>query len=238
MMKRTVMMMGLSLAVLSAHAAQIKTLKNFDEVTVRASIKEPNNIVLEDDRIQQIKAPGNTLVDACNGKPNCKIIDDATGILTFLPSPLYQTRAFTINLLTEKGFFYNVRINPKPIQSQTILIKTYKKPVIRAYAPRTSGYEKSMVGFLRALVNGYLPEGFTQKIPKTAHIYKSQRTKLKRLLIVNGNDLCGEVFELTNMTNQPMDVKEVWFNWPGTKGVALAKTHLAPHEKTRLYRIS
>ncbi len=238
MMKRMALMLGLGLSVLSIEAAQIKTVKNYDDVSVNASIKEPNSIVLEGDRIQQIKAPGNTLIDACNGKANCKMIDDATGILTFLPAPLYHTRSFTINLLTEKGFFYNVRVEPKPVPSQTIILKPYKNPVIRAYAPRTSSYEKVMVNFLKALVNGYLPEGFTQKIPRTAHIYKAQRTQIKRLLIANGNDLCGEIFELTNLTNQVLDVKESWFNWPGTKGVALAKTHLAPHEKTRLYRIS
>ena len=182
--------------------------------------------MLEDDRIQQIKAPGNTLVDACNGKPNCKLIDDTTGILTFLPSPLYQTRAFTINLLTEKGFFYNVSVEPKPIASQTIVFKTYKNPIIRAREPHTSSYEKVMVGFLRALVNGYVPEGFTQTIPKKTAIYKAQRTQLKRLLIVKGNRMRGEIFELKNHTNKPIDAKESWFNWSGTKGVALAKSHL------------
>ena len=165
-MKQITMILGLSLLVATAEGAQIKTVRNYEDISIKASIKEPNSILLEDDRIQQIKAPGNTLVDACNGKTNCKLIDDTTGILTFLPSALYQTRAFTINLLTEKGFFYNVRVEPKPIASQTIVFKAYKNPVIRAHAPRTSSYEKVMVGFLRALVNGYLPEGFTQTIPE------------------------------------------------------------------------
>lgn len=228
----------LALFISTAQGAQIKIVQNYEDVFINASIKEPNNLMLEDDRIQQIKAPGNTLVDACNGKPNCKLIDDTTGILTFLPSPLYQTRAFTINLLTEKGFFYNVRVEPKPIASQTIVFKTYKNPIIRAREPHTSSYEKVMVGFLRALVNGYVPEGFTQTIPKKTSTYKAQRTQLKRLLIVKGNRMRGEIFELKNITNKPIDAKESWFNWPGTKGVALAKSHLAPFETTRLYRIS
>lgn len=238
-MKRAIMILGLvSVILLDAQAAQVKVVKNYDDISVNASIQEPNNIMLEGDRIQQIKAPGNTLVDACNGKPNCKLIDDTTGILTFEPSPLYQTRAFTINLLTENGFFYSVRIEPKPIPSQTIILKAYQKPVIRARAPNTSGYEKVMVNFLRALANGHVPEGFTQTIPSKSPIYKAQRTQLKLLLTVNGNHLCGEIFELTNMTNKPLDVRESWFNWKGTKGVALGKVHLAPNEKTRLYRIS
>lgn len=237
-MKQLAMLLGLGVFISTAQGAQIKIVQNYEDVFINASIKEPNNLMLEDDRIQQIKAPGNTLVDACNGKPNCKLIDDTTGILTFLPSPLYQTRAFTINLLTEKGFFYNVRVEPKPIASQTIVFKTYKNPIIRAREPHTSSYEKVMVGFLRALVNGYVPEGFTQTIPKKTAIYKAQRTQLKRLLIVKGNRMRGEIFELKNITNKPIDAKESWFNWPGTKGVALAKSHLAPFETTRLYRIS
>ncbi|HCJ1109613.1 TPA: type-F conjugative transfer system secretin TraK [Legionella pneumophila] len=237
-MKQMAMIFSLGLLIATAEGAQIKTVRNYEDIFINASIKEPNNLMLEDDRVQQIKAPGNTLVDACNGKVNCKLIDDTTGILTFLPSPLYHTRAFTINLLTEKGFFYNVRVEPKPIASQTIVFKSYKNPVIRARDPRTSSYEKVMVGFLRALVNGYLPEGFTQTIPKKPSVYKAQKTQLKRLLTVKGNRMRGEIFELKNVTNQPIDAKESWFNWPGTKGVALAKTHLAPLETTRLYRIS
>lgn len=238
-MKRSVMAIGMGCVFLmNANAAQVKVVKNYDDIQVTASIKEPNNIMLEGDRIQQMKAPGNTLVDACNGKQNCKLIDDSTGMLTFLPSPLYQTRAFTINLLTENGFFYNVRVEPKPVPSQTIILKAYQKPVIRAHAPNTSGYEKVMVHFLKALVNGYVPEGFAQTIPSKAPIYKAARTQIKRLLTVNGNRMCGEIFELTNLTNKPLDVKESWFNWPGTKGIALGKVHLAPFEKTRLYRIS
>ncbi|STP14110.1 TraK domain-containing protein [Legionella bozemanae] len=104
-MKQMAMILSLGLFIATAQAAQIKTVRNYEDIFINASIKEPNNLVLEDDRIQQIKAPGNTLIDACNGKANCKLIDDTTGILTFLPSPLYHTRAFTINLLTEKGFF-------------------------------------------------------------------------------------------------------------------------------------
>lgn len=206
-MKQMVMIFSLGLFIATAEGAQIKTVRNYEDIFINASIKEPNNLILEDDRIQQIKAPGNTLVDACNGKANCKLIDDTTGILTFLPSPLYHTRAFTINLLTEKGFFYNVRVEPKPIASQTIVFKSYKNPVIRARDPHTSSYEKVMVGFLRALFNGYLPESFTQTIPKKPSVYKAQKTQLKRLLTVTGNRMRGEIFELKNVTNQPIDAK-------------------------------
>lgn len=237
-MRRLIMFAGLGFLTAAVFSAQIKTVRNYEDITVKASIKEPNSIMLEGDRIQQMKAPANTLLDTCNGKPNCKLIDDATGIFTFLPSTLYHTRSFTINLLTEKGNFYNVLIEPKPIPSQTILLKAWKKPVIRAMAPKTSGYEKVMVNFLRALVNGHLPEGFTQTIPKRTQTYKAQHTELKRLLSVRGNNLCGEIFELKNLTNRPLEVKESWFNWPGTRGIALAHTHLAPFAKTRLFRIS
>lgn len=229
---------GLSLLATAAHSAQIKTVRNYEDINVTASVKEPNSILLENDRILQMKAPANTLTDACNGKPNCKLIDDTTGILTFMPSPLYHTSSFTINLLTEKGFFYNVRVEPKPIPSQTILLKAYQSPVIKAYAPQTADYEKVMVQFMRALVNGHLPEGFTQTIPGKAQIYKSPRTELKRLLTVKGNDLTGEVFELKNMTKKPLTVREGWFNWPGSKAISITHPKLAPFATTRLYRIS
>lgn len=237
-MKRLAIIASTCLFTISTFGAQVITVRNFADITIKASIKEPNSILLKDDRIQQMKAPANTLMDTCNGKANCKLIDDATGILTFLPSVLFHTRPFTINLQTEKGYFYNVRIEPKPIPSQTIVLKAWQKPLIRAIAPQTSGYERMMVSFLKALVNGQLPEGFTQTIPKRRETYQAKRTEIRRLLSIRGNDLRGDVFELKNRTNKELDVKESWFNWPATRGIALAKTHLAPFEKTRLYRIS
>lgn len=237
-MKPIITALFLSACALNGFAAQIKTVRNYEDISIKASIKEPNSIMLEEDRILQIKAPGNTLVDGCNGRTNCKLIDDATGILTFLPAPLYHTRPFTINLLTEKGLFYNVRVEPKPIPSQTIVFKIRKKAVIRAQEPKTSGYEKSLVRFIRALVNERVPEGFTQTIPKSILFYKSSTTQLKRLVTVTGNQLTGEVFELKNATNRPLILREASFNWPGTKAIALAKTQLMPYETTRLYRIS
>lgn len=239
-MKYVLMYVGLIIGFSAAQGAQIKTVTNYEDIMVNASITEPNTIVLANDRISQIKAPGNTLVDACNGKPNCKLIDEESGTLTFLPSPLFHTRPFTLNLMTENGNFYNVRVQPKPIPSQTILLKTYLKPVIRNQVPRTSGYEKMNVIFLRSLVNGYLPEGFTQTFPKKRVIYKDKagQTQLKLLLIVRGNQLRGEVFELTNLTNKSLTIKESTFNWPGTKSIALQYTQLAPHKTMRLYRIS
>ena len=85
---------------------------------------------------------------------------------------------------------------------------------------------------------GTCQRGLPKRYPSKSSVYKAQRTQLKRLLTVKGNHMCGEIFELKNLTNKQIDVNESWFNWPGTKGVALAKTHLAPFESTRLYRIS
>lgn len=237
-MKRLSLCLSLAMLANASFGAQVKTVKNFDDIEVTASITEPNNILLDDDRIQQIKAPGNTLSDSCNGKENCSLIDPSTGSLTFLPSALYHTRPFTINLVTEKGYFYNVRVKPKPVASQTILLKAYKKPVIRNRAPQNSSYEKMMVNFTRALVNGHLPEGFTQTLPGKPVIYRAKNTELKLLLTVIGNNLCGQIFELTNKTSRPLLVRESSFNWPETKSIAVDKTTLAPFEKTRVYRIS
>jgi len=235
---RKAIIISFCIAMNASFAAQIKTVKNYDEVCIHASITEPNTILLEEDRIQQMKAPGNTLIDACNGKPNCKLIDEVTGALTFIPSPLYHTRAFTINLFTEKGHFYNVRVEPKPIASQTVLLKSYQKPVIQARFPKGSAYEQTLLRFFRELVNGRIPEGFTQTIPKKPKIFKGHYTQLKLLLTISGNELQGEVFELTNTSKHPIEVKESWLNWYGTKGIAVAERHLLPFKTTRVYRIS
>jgi conjugal transfer pilus assembly protein TraK len=220
-----------------AHAVQIQTVNNYDDISVKVSITEPNSVMLTGDRIQQMKAPGNTLIDACNGKQNCKLIDEVTGVFTFMPSPLYQTRTFTINLMTENGFFYNLLINPKPIPSQTIVLKPYANGLNNALPMQTSEYEKSMVDFLHALVNGHLPNGFKQTKPPQK-ILKAKRTQLKPLLVISGKHITGEIFELSNLTNQPIIVDEKWFNWSGTKAIALDRIQLAAFEKTRMYRIS
>jgi conjugal transfer pilus assembly protein TraK len=236
-MKILVILGGLSFS-LGAFGLQVKTVRNYEDIAIKASIKEPNSLTLEDDRVQQMQVPANALADTCNGKSDCKLIDETTGIFTFMPSNAYKTQSFTINLLTEKGYVYNLRIEPAPVPSQTVLLKAYKKPVIGATAPQTSDYERTLVSFLKSLVHGHNPEGFTETIPKTHEKYRASRTELQKLLIVKGNDLTGEVFEIKNLINKPVTLKASWFNWPGTKGLALAQTHLKPFEKTRLYRIS
>lgn len=228
--------LGLSMV---GFATQVKTVRNYEDIHIQASVKEPNSIMLEEDRIQQMRAPSNALADSCNGKANCKLIDETTGIFTFLPSSAYKAETFTINLLTEKGQVYNLHIEPAPVPSQTIVLKAYKKPAMRAYAPQTSAYEQVLVNFLKALADEKTStEGFTEVIPGKHERYRASRTELQKLLTVKGNDLTGEVFEIKNTTKRSIDLKSSWFNWPGTKGLALAKTHLQPFEKTRLYRIS
>ncbi|HRD70431.1 MAG TPA: type-F conjugative transfer system secretin TraK [Legionella sp.] len=228
----------LSLTMSTGFAAQIKTVKNYDEVAIEASITEPNTLLLHEDRIAQMKAPANTLIDICNGKPNCKLIDETTGSLTFMPSPLFHTRAFTLNLTTEKGNFYNVRITPKPISSQTILFKLLQKPNIQKKAPQPSSYEEELLNFFRHLIHGSIPEGFSQSIPKKIQLIKGRWTQLQLLSSVSNQEVKGEVFELINMTQRPIDIKESWFNWAGTKAIVVSSHHLLPHQSTRIYRIS
>ncbi|WP_131775022.1 type-F conjugative transfer system secretin TraK [Legionella anisa] len=235
-MMNKILILALGL-VLNAQASQVKTVKNYDEVAIQASITEPNTVVLEEDRIVQLKAPSNTMVDVCNGKPNCKLIDESTGALTFLPAALYHTKSFSLNISTEKGYFYTLHIEPKPCSSQTIVLHPYQKPIIQAQ-PQDSGYERVLVHFFRELVNGRIPEGFTQTPVKQSKPVKGRYTQLKRISLISGNELKGETFELTNISKQTIVVKESWFNWPGTKGVAVDKHHLLPNQSTHVYRIS
>jgi len=46
MMKQVAMILGLSLLVSMAESAQIKTVRNYEDVSIKASIKEPNSIML------------------------------------------------------------------------------------------------------------------------------------------------------------------------------------------------
>jgi conjugal transfer pilus assembly protein TraK len=236
-MKKTLMII-LGVLAFKAQCAQVKMVRNYEDIDVRASISEPNSVMIEGDRIQDIKAPSNSLLDTCNGKPNCKLIDEDSGVFTFLPTTAFQARTFSINLRTENGYFYNLRVEPQPIPSQTILLKTYKKTIVQAYEPRTSDYEKSMVEFLKILISEEAPEGFVKTKANPVKVYQSKHSRLKKLMTIRGNDLCGEVYVLTNTTKHPLEVKEAWFNWAGTKSVAITKTHLAPFDQTKLYRIS
>ena len=95
-----------------------------------------------------------------------------------------------------------------------------------------------MVEFLKILISEEAPEGFVKTKANPVKVYQSKHSRLKKLMTIRGNDLCGEVYVLTNTTKHPLEVKESWFNWAGTKSVAITKTHLEPHEQTKLYRIS
>lgn len=225
------------LAISTAFATQVKTVANYDEVGVNASITEPNTLLLHEDRITEMKAPANTLVDVCNGKPNCKLIDETTGALTFMPSPLFHSRAFTLNISSEKGNFYNIRVMPKPISSQTVLLKSYAKPLLLKEIVQTSPYEQTLLRLMRSIVNEHIPEGFTQNTSIKPKLFKGRFTQMRLLRTLSGDTLQGEVFELTNTSQRPIDIKESWLNWSGTRAIAVADHRLLPHQSTRVYRV-
>lgn len=218
-----------------AHAVQIKTVRNFEDISVKASINEPNTVALTGDRIRQIRASANTLIDTCNGKPDCKMIDEYTGVLTFMPSSFYQTQSFTINLYTENGNFYNLIINPKPISSQTIVLNPEIKKA--ALSPKISEYQSMLVQLIQSLKNEKIPDGFSEiKILKN-RTHTTRNTVLRQIKTISGNHFKGEIYELKNTGKQTLQIAESWFNWKGTRAIAVEKQQLAPGTTTRIYRI-
>jgi type-F conjugative transfer system secretin TraK len=56
-------------------------------------------------------------------------------------------------------------------------------------------------------------------------------------LTYKGKILSGEVTEIYNGSNNPIDLNESLFNGSGVKAISLSKNTLAPHDRALVYRV-
>lgn len=214
----------------SSWALQIKNVVDNETTTAKISSIDVTRIFVQGDRIQSVKG-----LKGAYTREN----DEKNGEIYLQPSALYQNRAFTILIETERGRHFTLLLNPTSSPSETLMLVPHGVGQESAlHFEEALAYELTMNRLIKAMKNGLIPEGY--RIHQVSHkkTYQFERgLKAQLKTIYEGFHFRGEVYEIKNSQIQPITLDERQFYKIGTRAISLDATVIKPNEKLNLYRV-
>lgn len=215
----------LMLITSNVYALQLKQLHKDHRLVADISLNSINRIYVEDDRIAQVFGLNEDLVIET---------DNNTGQI-FLRTK--QNKPIDLSVITEKQVTLDLRLLPKDISGETIIIKTNKPTEPAKISAKTTSYLDQITTLMLAMANNQSITSFTiNKVHKEILLW--DKIDLLQTSEYIGNKLIGEVYSLTNKTQDRIFLTETQFGWQkGVAAVAIKKHALAPKETTQIYVI-
>lgn len=210
---------------LSSMALQTKLVLENEKVNIEVGAHELNRIFVENDRITQ--------AFGVSGKFTIET-EEQTGQIFITPN---QTGTMYLNLLTEKGHTIDLALTSSQISPQSILLKTkdLKKPSINV--PYGNFNQNQVLELITEMAAGRSYKGFTT-IYQQINVKNHKNLKVQLICKYLGTDLVGEIYTLTNKTDQPIMLQEKDFLLePGILAIALETCELLPKVSSNLFII-
>jgi len=225
----TMMLFSLNLDV---QALQLVDVVDGETVTVKVSRRDLTRIAMADGgRIRRVWG----LADHMQVEP------DREGGQVFLrPAPGLAAQAFSFFVQDEAGATHTLLAVPVDMPSDTVLLRRKNQAAAAVGAganPSAIPYTDRIKRLVRAMARGAVPEGYLPSIEERA-IPLWQEARLILTARYRG-DLIGEVYRLTNISDQEMRLDEREFARlaGGIQAVAIEEHRLAPGQSTRIYLI-
>lgn len=209
----------------SAIALQIKDLYKDHRLVADISQDSINRISVDDDRIAQVFGLNEDLIIET---------DNNTGQI-FLRTK--QNKPLDLSIITEKQVTLDLRLVPKDIPAETIIIKTNKPTEPTKVNAKITSYLDQITTLTLAMANNQSIVGYSvNKLNKQILLW--DKIELIETSEYVGNKLIGAVYTLTNKTKDRIFLTETQFGWQtGIAGVAIKKHALAPLDTTQVYII-
>jgi conjugal transfer pilus assembly protein TraK len=162
-------------------------------------------------------------------------IDEGNVFVKFLEEGIVSPQEVFF-VIPSAGVFSMILI-PKEIPAQTIIVNLLKEDISDALKWETShSYVAGLKELIKNMYEERLPRGFAVKeVNEDKSSWKEVRMVLKR--IYSGATLQGEVYELTNISKEPVKFIENEFYEKGILAVSLDRHELKPGQKTELYLV-
>jgi len=217
---------------LEGHALQLVDVVDGQTVTVKVSSRDLTRISMADGgRINRVWG----LEDYMQVEP------DREGGQVFLrPAPGMTARAFSFFVRDDHGATHTLLAVPVDMPSDTVLLR----PKNRAAGVSTTGaatravpYTERIKRLVRAMARGAVPEGYMPSAEKREiPLWAEARIVLTARY---SGGLAGEVYQLTNISDEEMRLDEREFSRLATniKAVAIVEHNLAPKQSTRVYLV-
>lgn len=230
MMKKFIPLIATIFFMQSIYALQIRNVVDNETTTAKVSSIDVTRIFVQSDRISSVRG-----VKGAYTREN----DEEKGEIYIQPTSLYQHRAFTILLDTEKGRHFTLLLTPTASPAETLML--VPKGVGRESAgrfERANVYELTISHLIRDMRNGVMPSGYSMKevnAKKTYQINKKVLVKLKT--IYQGLNLRGEIYIVTNQTDSLIQLDERDFYKNGTRAISLDRITIPAKSSVYLYRV-
>ncbi len=196
-------------------ALQTYPLVDQQSNTVIISKDQQNRIAVQGERIQQIFGTDGVFdvqSDDEGGQIFLKILDVSTA------------KPITITIITESGLTQDLKLIPKAIDAQSILLK-----VKQANKPNA-------IQAIKAMLLKQLP---VEQPPRREYGHtKYGNIKVKPLSFYKEGDLEGGVYELTNTGKQTITLQEQDLALKDDVAISIPKKTLRPNEQGKLYVVS
>jgi len=196
-------------------------------VPVKVSLKELNRISMADGaRIDHIWGAEDRMrveADKTSGQLFVRVIGD---------------KPFSLFVRADNGETYTLLAAPTDIPAETVFLRPpYHSGQSASAADRALPFIKRIERLMSALGRNALPEDYTAR-PATEIVPLWEEVQLERKTIYTGDTLTGEIYSLTNFTQEEMQLDERELRLlPGhpVAAVAIDKHRLRAHESTDVF---
>lgn len=226
MINRLLLITILTLPI-SAFALQVVDVVDGRTVPVKVSLKELNRISMAD---------GARIDHIWGAEDRMRVEADKTSGQLFVR--VIGVKPFSLFVRADNGETYTLLAAPTDIPAETVFLRPpYHGDQNRSAADRALPFIKRIERLMTALGGNALPEDYTPRAaPETIPLW--EEVQLERKTIYTGDALTGEIYTLTNLTQEAMQLDERELrHLPGHPVAAIAiDTHrLRAHESTNVF---
>lgn len=191
----------------------------------------PNRIVVEGEKITDISGPG--------GAYDTQKQPDGGALISLAPG---ITQSFTLYVVTDKNSALSIQVVPKNIPGKTLsfvpLTAPMKvKPEEKSWEEGQS-YEKTLVDISRSIINGIVPQDFSEYPVSRAQPYSpAVNVTLKADKHFIGPHMRIVRYVISNPSYLSQSLSEKQFYAPGVRAVMLSTRNLYSHGEGYAYVI-
>jgi conjugal transfer pilus assembly protein TraK len=211
----------------SALALQVVDVVDGRTVPVKVSLKELNRISMAD---------GGRIDHIWGAEDRMRVEADKTSGQLFVR--VIGEKPFSLFVRADNGETYTLLAAPTDIPAETVFLRPpYHGDQNRSSADRALPFIKRVERLMLALGRNAVPEDYTPvAAPQIIPLW--EEVHLERKTLYSGDTLTGEVYTLTNLTQEEMQLDERELRQlPGHPVVAVAidKHRLRAHESTDVF---
>ena len=224
---------ALSICVsVSSYALTSTHFKENADLPITLSDSNYNRLVVKGDKITQVHFPEGMMAVSNES-------DGGVYVMVAHPEP------FTMFVTTELGRHFSLTVNTEAGLGKTVEFVADGNPApiltsankVLAKIPEPTFLPSNVTELMTGMLKNNVSKEYESKKYYGRAIRLGQGMTLFPKLSYKGKILQGEVTEIYNGSQSPIDLNESLFNGAGVKAISLSKNTLAPHERALVYRV-